>query len=83
MHAYDKNDNLIYDLESKEGEKLESFFVDCASVFQKEEVSRMEIFKRRDAQVLLEDKVAQLEHELETKHERFQPKPYYRRKERF
>ena len=76
MRAYNENNDLLFGLESKEGEKIESFFDKCATVFKDEEVARMEIFKRRDIK-------AQLELELETKRERFQPKPYYRNKERF
>ena len=81
MQAYDHNDKLVDKLESKEGEEIESFFDKCASVFQKEEVARMEIFKRRDAQLV--SKVEQLELELEAKDDKYQPKPYYREKERY
>lgn len=82
MQAYDHNDKLVAQLESKEGEKIESFFDKCAETFKDEKVARMEIFKRRDAQLAsdLDNLALKLEEEVETK---FQPKPYYREKERY
>ena len=45
MKAYDKNDNIVADLQSKEGEPIESFFDKCASIFAEEKVARMQIWK--------------------------------------
>jgi hypothetical protein len=70
MQAYDEYDNLVEKLESKEGETVESFFDKCASIFEKEEVARMQIFKRRSA---AEKKLEAIE-----KEDRID-RPYYRK----
>ena len=50
-NAYDRNDNLVAHIETKEGEELEPFFDRLKDLFQKEEVARMEIFKKRNREV--------------------------------
>ena len=89
MRAYNENNDILFGLESKEGESLDDFFNQCQKVFEKEEVARMEIFKqrfaedtvRKDAQ--LQSAIEQKLEEIEKHTEKFQPKPFYRRNERY
>ena len=89
MRAFDEDNKLVEGFETKEGESLDDFFNQCQKVFEKEEVARMEIFKqrfaedtvRKDAQ--LQSAIEQKLEEIEKHTEKFQPKPFYRRNERY
>ena len=68
MQAYDKDDNLVAHLQSKEGESIDSFFDKCAGVFKEEEVARMQIFKRK---VRAKEKKEEIEYRMD--------RPFYRK----